>query len=133
MAMTRLADALLERLREAARLEALEKEVLLLKARVAQLEISAPLIVPVETLAPEPYQLLKPFHAVVQPVDGEYVASFYDANISASGGTQEEALANLKDMVVAAYETLTEHEGGGLGRGLEKQLQVLREFLRRRS
>ena len=115
------------------RLDALEKEVLSLKCRLAQLEESAPVIVPIETLAPEPYELLKPFHAVVQPCDDEFVATFYDANISASGATQDEAVTNLKDMVVAGFETLTEHEAGRLGRGLVKQLRVLKEFMRRKA
>jgi predicted RNase H-like HicB family nuclease len=114
-------------------LDELEKEVVQLRNRVAALEESAPINVPIETLAPEPYELLKPFHAVVQLCDDEYVATFYDANVSASGATQEEAVANLKDMVVAAYETLTEHEPDRLGRAMVKQLRVLKEFMRRKA
>ncbi|MBM4036287.1 MAG: hypothetical protein FJ291_31510, partial [Planctomycetes bacterium] len=77
------------------RLESLEKGVLALRKRVAKLEARAPTIVPIETLAPEPYELLKPFHAVVEFCDDSYIATFYDANISASGDTQQEAVENL--------------------------------------
>ncbi|MBM4037975.1 MAG: hypothetical protein FJ290_05625 [Planctomycetes bacterium] len=115
------------------RLDMLEQEMQSLKGRVAQLEVSAPVIVPVETLAPEPYELLKPFHAVIEPCEDECLATFYDANISASGATRDEALANLKDMVVAGFEMLTEHEAEGLGPALVKQLRVLREFMRRKA
>lgn len=126
-----LAGTLRRKWQETARLEALEREVVLLKHRVAGLEQRAPVCVPVETLAPEPYQLLKPFHVVIQTEGDEYVASFFDANLNASGATEEEALVNLKDTIVAVFELLTEHNPSQLGPGPLRQLQVLREFVMR--
>ncbi|GAF95929.1 unnamed protein product, partial [marine sediment metagenome] len=36
-----------------------------------------------------------------------YIATFFDANISASGDTQTEAIFNLKDMIVGTFEILS--------------------------
>ena len=116
---------------KAPNLDELEKGVVSLERRVAELERSAPVCVPIETLAPEPYEVLKPFHAVVQARGEEYVASFFDANLNASGATQEEAVFNLKDVIVAVFETLMEHDPAELGPGPARQLEVLKEFIGR--
>ena len=115
-----------------AAVQALKREVLLLRQRVARLEAAAPVCVPVETFGPEPYVVLKPFHAVVEAADDEYVATFYDANLSASGATQEEAMSNLKDYLLLVFETLTEHDPEQLGQEPTRQLHVLKEFAARR-
>jgi predicted RNase H-like HicB family nuclease len=117
---------------EATALRGLQDEVLLLRNRLSELERSAPVVVPVETLAPEPVEVRKLFHVVVRPQDDGFVASFFDANLSASGDTQEEAVRNLKDIVAAAFEVLTEHDPKTLGPGPAKQLHVLKQFLRRK-
>ena len=116
---------------KAPNLDELEKDVVSLERRVSELERSAPICVPIETFAPEPYEVRKAFHAVLQAQGEEYVASFFDANLSASGATQEEAVFNLKDVIVAVFETLTEHEPAKLGPEPAKQLEVLKEFIRR--
>jgi hypothetical protein len=128
--MERLMDAVLAGLRGAARLEALEKEVLLLRERVAKLEVAAPVCVMVDTLVPEHYELKKPFHVLIEPTGEEYVASFLDANLSASGDTQAEALHNLKDIVIGSYEILSRHDPSELGPGPTRELAVLKEFLK---
>jgi hypothetical protein len=127
-----LAEELLARWREAARIEAVERAIVLLKDRVSQLEQNAPVIVPIETLDPEPYQLLKPFHAVVMSQDDEYVATWFDAGLSASGSTQEEAIFNLKDILVATWESLACHTEDQLAAGIKNQLRILREFVRKK-
>jgi hypothetical protein len=111
--------------------KAIEAEIDLLKRRVAKLERSVPACVPVTTLAPEPYEILQPFHAVIRSRGSEYVASFLEANLSATGGTQEEAVWNLKDTVVAAFDMLASHDATALGPGPARQLSVLRQFVRR--
>ena len=65
-----------------------EKEIVSLRERIGALEHSQPLIVPIETFAPEPYDPIRPFHVVLQPHEEEYIASFFDANLSASGETK---------------------------------------------
>jgi predicted RNase H-like HicB family nuclease len=117
---------------DTATLQGLESEVLLLRERLSELERLAPVSVPVETFAPEPYAVRKPFHVVVRAQGDGYVASFFDTNLSASGDTPEEAVLNLKDVVVAAYEVLLQHGPAELGPSPAKQLQVLKQFLRRK-
>jgi predicted RNase H-like HicB family nuclease len=113
------------------RQEKLEHEISVLKDRMQKLESLSPIVVVIDTLTPEPYEVLQPFHVTLQLVDDEYVATFFDANISASGETQEEALHNLKDMIVAFFENLLEYEESQLGPDLVRQLKVLNKFIRK--
>lgn len=115
------------------RLQALEKDLLLLKRRVRELEERADLTIPVESLAPEPFEVLRPFHVVVQAQDEGYIATFFDANLSASGDTREESVANLKDLIVGVYKVLARHTEDRLGPGPAKQLHALRAFIAPRS
>lgn len=115
------------------RVESLETEVILLKNRCDILERTAPLVVPIETFAPEPYEVIKAFHCVVRLQDGEYIASFFDANLSASGDTYSEAVFNLKDVIVGTFEMLTMMDEDDLGPGPLQQKRVMEEFLHRKE
>src|ERR1043165_771229 len=92
-----------------------------------------PIVVPIDTLTPEPIDIVKPFHAVVQAVDGEYVATFFDANINASGDTQQEAIFNLKDMIVTLFNRVERKPSKQLGAALRRQKSVLCAMLKRRK
>jgi len=122
---------LLLEFRESVRVTILEGEIASLKERVAAVEAQKPLIVPVESLAPEPYEVIRPFHVILQPAGDEYLATFFDASISATGGTQREAVENLKDLVVTAFNMLTRHKQSELGPGPLHQINVLKQFIRR--
>jgi len=102
-----------------------------LEAAVPKADTGRPIIVPVETFLPEPYELLKPFHVVVQPYEVEYVATFFDANIGATGDTQEEAVANLKDTILMLYERLCELREGQLGPEPRRQRRILQSLLKK--
>ena len=112
------------------RVEMLTKEVLLVKSRVAELEAASQVTVPIESLAPEPFEVIRPIIAIVRRHGDEYVATFYDANVNASGETETEAVFNLKDMIVATCELLSAHDPAKLGPGSAQQKAVLEEFLR---
>lgn len=126
-------NTLLERLKERSKLEILSQEILLLKDRVAQIETTTPAIVPIESLSPEPYCIYKTIHAVVRQQGNEYIATFYDANLSASGDTDTEAIYNLKDIIVGTFEILSSHERTDLAPGPARQLDVLESFIRIKS
>lgn len=126
-------EELAVRLREVARLGILEREVALLKQRCSRLEVLSPILVPIQSLAPEPYEIIKPFHAVVKVQDDQYIATFFDANISASGDTQTEAIFNLKDMIVGTFEILSETSANELGPGPVQQKEVLQEFIAKKE
>jgi len=104
---------------------------MLLDARCEALEVARPTVVPIQTLAPFPYRLVKPFEVLVTFHGDHYVASFVDANIGASGDTDVEAVLNLKDMLVSAFEMLAELNDDELGPGPCMQKHVLEEFIRR--
>lgn len=125
-------DDLSERLHEE-RFIFLQSEVELLKQRCSRLEELSPILVPIQSLAPEPYEIIKPFHAVVKVQDDQYIATFFDANISASGDTQTEAIFNLKDMIVGTFEILSETSSNELGPGPARQKKVLQEFISKKE
>ena len=125
-------DNLSERLHEE-RFIFLQREVELLKQRCSRLEELSPILVPIQSLAPEPYEIIKPFHAVVKVQDDQYIATFFDANISASGDTQTEVIFNLKDMIVGTFEILSETSSNELGPGPAQQKKVLQEFISKKE
>jgi predicted RNase H-like HicB family nuclease len=126
LVLAKFAQALL-----ASRVENLEREVEALRARLDQGGAQRSIIVPIESFAPEPFELIKPFHVVVEPADGEFIASLYDANINASGETEEEAVANLKDMMLTLFERLQQEPERDLGVGPTRQLAVLKSLVRK--
>lgn len=128
-----LRQTLMTKLSESLIIDSLEREVALLKKRISILEETKPLIIPIETFAPEPYEVLKTFHIVLQQHEEEYIATFFDANIGASGETREEAINNLKDIIITNFEILTNHDESQLGPEPLRQLRVLEKFVRKIS
>ncbi len=91
-----------------------------------------PVAVPVATFAPEPFAVLKEFCVVVQPAGAGFVATLFDANIGASGDTQEDAVQNLKDTLLNVFTVLEERQGQ-LGPEPKRQLAILRRLIRREA
>lgn len=110
---------------------ALEREVREVKARLERDERS--IVVPISTFAPEPWDVAGPIHAVVQPAGEGYTATFFDANIAASGDTQQDAIDNLKEMVLLTLEDLEEEPEERLGIEAARQLAVLRKLIKRQG
>ena len=107
-----------------ARIDRLEKEVAGLRAATSVQAVIC-------SLAPEPYELSKGIPVTIQGADDEWTATFFDANIAISGDTQEEAVDNLKGLIVDTLESLVEDEAI-LGPGPARQLATLRDFIQRR-
>ncbi|MBM4017012.1 MAG: hypothetical protein FJ288_01580 [Planctomycetes bacterium] len=120
---------LLGKWREAITLDVIQSELVMLKEKVASLEQHRPLVVPLETLAPEPYCLVAPISVVVRAEQDEYVASWYEASLAASGCTPEEAVANLKDIIVAVYESLRNHGEERMGPAPLRQYRLLTKYI----
>jgi predicted RNase H-like HicB family nuclease len=114
------------------RLVNLEKRVEALQLLVGQLSNSQAIIVPITSLEPEPFELLRDIPVVVQPTEEGYLATVFDANIGMTGDTQEEAVANLKELVVDVFDELEQDEER-LGPHPARQLAVLRSLIRRRQ
>ncbi len=113
------------------RFKNLEREVTALKQHCQKLRDGQSIVVPITTLDPEPFELSKEIMVVVQPDDDSFVATFFDANINASGNTQVDAVANLKDMIVSLFAILESEKK--LGKGPARQLAVLRGLVRRKG
>lgn len=87
------------------------------------------LMVPITTFAPEPYEVRKAIMAVIEPRPDGFVAGFFDANIYASGDTEEDALRTLKGVLLDVFDTLSAESPARLGPEPKRQLAVLREFI----
>lgn len=91
-----------------------------------------PIVIPIATLDPEPFDLKRDIPATLSPAEDGFIATFFDANIGTSGDTQEEAIANLRDLIIEIFEDLESELPDNLGPEPLRQLSVLRTFLRRR-
>lgn len=126
-----LAATLRTNWKDAVRFESIERDLLTLKEQLAQLQNNCPTVVIIDTLAPEPFDVVRPFHVTVEPYEDEYRASFVDANLSAFGETRAEAVWALKDIIAATFEVLSDLGEKKLGPGPARQFRVLREFIRK--
>lgn len=111
--------------------EAIWDSVATLTRDVAALKANRPAaLVLIQTFAPEPYDLLRPLSVAVRPDEDEFSACFPDANLTAFGDNEFEAVEHLKGMILDTFDKFS--SGRKLGPGPTKQLAVLREFIRRR-
>jgi hypothetical protein len=118
---------------DVARLKRLEEQVESLTEKVHVLASRCSAIVPIATFAPEPFEPLKEIKTVVEESEDEFIASFYDANVSAGGSNRQEAYENLKDLLLSRFDYLDKMPPQQLGPALQRQIAVLREFIRRRD
>jgi predicted RNase H-like HicB family nuclease len=81
----------------------------------------------IRTFAPEPYRVKKPIPIVVRAHEGEFLASFPDANVNASGETAQEAYEAVKLLLLDMLDHLARQSK--LGPKLATRLAVLREFI----
>lgn len=107
----------------------IEKVVLELRHKISELENYKTVQVAINTLAPEPLTLKQPIWITVQPVDDEFCAIFFDANINATGDTKFEAIENLKDLIVSNYSRFSSLGDKRLGPGPRKQLAILKSLI----
>jgi hypothetical protein len=116
-------------------LAAQNKELQLRLEKLEQTE--RPLLVPINTFAPRPFEVISGILVLVEPVVDdsgepcEYIASFTDGAISATGDTIEESVAMLKGRMVAQYRLLTRLPRERLGRIPQQQLDALSAVMRR--
>jgi predicted RNase H-like HicB family nuclease len=128
LALAKLAENIVGR--ERRRVDKLEQDIAQIQGHCEKLRDGQSITVPVETLAPDPVELRRPFQIVLQPHEGGYLATFFDAGISTEGDTQEEAVRNLKELVVDLWESF-EEDAERLGPVPAKQLTVLRTIIKR--
>ncbi|MDG3007775.1 type II toxin-antitoxin system HicB family antitoxin [Paludisphaera mucosa] len=114
------------------------KDVAGLREQVEKLErrtrrrATPPVAVPISTFAPRPFEPRRPIGVVIGPCRGGFTASFLDANLSTSGETEAEALDNLKDLLLMAYEDFEQSDDSALGPAMLKQKSVLFDVIQRK-
>jgi predicted RNase H-like HicB family nuclease len=112
-------------------IRSLEKEMEELRTEVRHLCRLRTFVVPLATLAPEPMQMRLNIPATVEGDGEDFTATFTEANVSASGETAADALANLKSSLVSTYEFLESLPETELGPLPARQWEVLRNVLTR--
>jgi hypothetical protein len=123
-----LGEAWEARVRERNRLGLVEQELAAQRKRLETLETrGAPCQMEIHTFAPEPYQVKKPIPVLVRSHEGEFIASFMDANVNASGETEQEAFEAVKVLMLDMLDQLVRQPK--LGPKLATRLAVLREFI----
>jgi hypothetical protein len=75
------------------------------------------------------YGLLKPIPVTILPDGGEFIATFFDANISTGGDTREGACASLQSLIAEFYDDLATSRQEQLGPSLQRRKHVLMEFV----
>ena len=114
------------------RVAGLESKVDQVLKRIGQLgALRRSFLVPIETLEPEPYEILRPFTAVVIEAEGEFEAAIFDLGIFVSGDTEEEAIANLKETLVDTVDRLNGLPDTRLGKGPLRQKNLLNKYVRK--
>src|SRR5262249_35641158 len=132
-ALVKLLQSVEQRKRQMARVELVDTRLAALESKLEERSVAGSFVVPISSLAPEPFEVVKEIKAVVQPCDDESSASFFDANINTAGSNEQEAIDNLKDLLVSRFQLLNEQPDETLAPPLAKQIAVLREFIRRKS
>lgn len=114
----------MEQIEHVSRLDRLEEAVRVLSSRTETVTVS------ISTFAPEPYEVLRPIPVLIRPDGEEFIASFVEANVNASGETQQEAFENVKTLILDVFDSLRSHSPEKLGPDPARRLAVLRDFLR---
>jgi hypothetical protein len=103
-----------------------------LEMRMQKLESLQTKIIPIDSFAPEPYVILKPILVAVHAIEDEFEASWFDANIHFSGGNEEEAVSNLKGLILDCFDRFSGKTPEQLGPEPVRQLAVMREYIQKR-
>ena len=85
----------------------------------------------INTLATFALTVKKPIPIIIQGSGEDFIASFLDANISATGDTTQEAFHNLCDILSAKFSLFESLPSNKLGKEPARQLAVMREFIGR--
>jgi hypothetical protein len=99
--------------------------------RIRRIETTQTRVVPINTFEPEKYELLKPILVSVFPVDEEFEAGWYDANIHTSGENEEEAVNNLKSLILDYFDSLSKEPEEKLGIEPKRQLAIIKAFIQK--
>ena len=123
------AEELVSKLELLFRVKQLEQEVEELKKAA----FSQSYTILITSLGVPELNVLKPIPVTIRKDgDDDFIASFFDANISTGGSTEQEAIYNLQGLITDIFE-MHENETSELGPAMIVQKQVLDDVLCRTS
>jgi len=116
------------------RISRLEERVMILEHALpatlaAIMAENQPLCTTLLSLGVPGYRVLKSIPVTIRRDGEEFIAAFFDANISTGGDTQQEAVANLQSLIADFYDELATTSREELGPSLQRQKHVLAEFV----
>ena len=79
-----------------------------------------------KSLPDDSVHVIQPIPVLVWSVNGAYVATFAESNISASGETAEEAVDNVADIIASKFHLFTRKT---LGMYPRRQLHILQRYM----
>jgi hypothetical protein len=109
----------------------LTREMEELKDEIRQLCKTRTFVVPLSTLSPAPYQITQQIPVTIEGDGEEFTATFTEANISASGETEADAIANFKDSLLSCYQLLEKKTPDQLGPLPTRQWTVIKGVVKR--
>ncbi|MFN0053252.1 MAG: hypothetical protein ACKV0T_13800 [Planctomycetales bacterium] len=84
-----------------------------------------------ESLFPASLTVIKPIPVAICRNDDDFSASFFDANIHATGDSEQEAFDGLREIIAAKFELYDSHDQSRLGPDPLRQIAVLRQYVAR--
>jgi hypothetical protein len=109
----------------------LTKEMDELREDVRQLCRMRTFVVPLTTLPHGHLQITQHIPITIEGNGEEFTASFTEANISASGETEADAIANFKESLIESYELLENKNPAELGPVPTRQWGILTNVIKR--
>jgi hypothetical protein len=112
-------------------IRSLTREMQELRDEVRQLCRMRAFVVPLTTLSPGPLQITQHIPITIEGNGEEFTATFTEANISASGETEADAIANFKDSLVSSFKLLESKNAAELGPLPTRQWGILNQVIKR--
>jgi hypothetical protein len=109
----------------------LTNEVAMLKCEIQRLHQLRTYVVPLTTLVPGPFRMTQQIPVTIEGDGEDFTASFVEANVSASGETEADAIANFKDSLLLSYDVLERTPSSQLGPLPARQWEVLQNVIER--
>ena len=113
------------------KIDTLTHEVSGLRCEIQRLQQSRVYVVPLTTLAPSPFQMVQQIPVTIEGDGEDFTATFVEANVSASGETEADAIANFKDSLLSSYELLESLPPNQLGPLPTRQWDILQDVVKR--
>ena len=109
----------------------LANEVTTLKCEIQRLHQLRTYVVPLATLTPEPFQMTQQIPVTIEGDGEDFTATFVEANVSASGETEADAIANFKESLLSSYELLENLSPNQMGPLPTRQWEILQNVVKR--